>query len=466
MSKPPVKISGNPAFAYSHGKAPAAKRAMHGKGQLIIRFKEGALRPAAAAMARGGRLNAATAMKALPESVVAPLDHMAKNLGLHSVEALFAAQSKATGGMKSIAARRSHALVRSVTHSPFESLRGVTLCKVDGDAVTERHLKALRASPGIVSVEPVPLRWLTASKKKTADTSVDPMRNAQWGLRAIGWFDVTAPDAEPVEVAVLDTGIDTTHPDLAPQIAHYHHDGLGARDLLGHGTHVGGIVAAASNNAVGISGVANCRLNVWKIFPDKPDADGEFYVDSEAYLRALGEAAAADKVRVINLSIGGGGRSQLEQDLFDLLAANGKVTVAAMGNEFEEGNPVSYPAAYKNVIAVGAIDIASRRADFSNTGRHITLVAPGQDILSTLPMKASPFMDGAESQYAHWNGTSMATPFVAGALALLCAKSPAMTPQQIVARLKSSAKRLPLMKKAKFSAAYGRGLLSLPGLLK
>ena len=460
----PKKINGNPAFAYSSAKAMTAKHAEPGKEQLIIRFKQGALQPAAAALERGGHLKAAALTKALPESVAGPMRHLAESLGLRDVEPLFAASQPGASPAKSLPERRTRALVRSVTHSPFEQLRGVTVCSVDSKSITERHLKMLRASPAIASVERMPVRWLAASKKAPTVKSADPLRNSQWGLRAIGWFDVKAPDASTVEVAVLDTGIDMTHPDLGAQIAHYDRAGQSARDMIGHGTHVSGIIAAVSNNDIGICGVANCRLNVWKIFADKPDAKGDFFVDSEAYLRALGEVAGADQVRVVNLSIGGTEHSPLEQELFDLLIANGKIAVAAMGNEFEEGNPVEYPAAYKNVIGVGAVDIASRRASFSNTGKHITLAAPGQDILSTLPMKASQFME--ESEYAHWDGTSMATPFVAGALALLCAKRPSMTPQQIMERLQKSAKRLAMMKKAKFSSECGHGLLYLPTLLK
>jgi hypothetical protein len=462
MAQKPTKASGNPAFAYSRTKSMSAKHAEHTQNQLIIRFKEDALQPAVAALTRGGALKAQAFKKALPESVAAPLDHLADTLGLRRIEALFAGQPQTTASVTSLSERHARALVRSVTHSPFERLRGVTVCKVEAKTISDRHLQTLRASPAVASVERMPLRWLAASKK-TAKTA-DPLRNSQWGLRAIGWFDVKASVATPVEVAVLDTGVDMTHPDLGAQISHYDRAGQSSRDLLGHGTHVGGIIAAISNNDIGICGVANCRLNVWKIFSDKPDAGGDFFVDSEAYLRALGEVAGADRVRVVNLSIGGGEHSPLEQELFDLLIAKGKVAVAAMGNEFEEGNPVEYPAAYKNVIGVGAVDIAARRASFSNTGKHIMLAAPGQDILSTLPIKASQFMD--ETEYAHWDGTSMATPFVSGALALLCAKRPAMTPQQIMERLKKSAKRLPMMKKAKFSIECGYGLLYLPRLLK
>lgn len=433
MTNQSKKISGNPAFAYAPANATPIKRAEHGMDQLIVRFKQGALQPATAALHIGGKMTAAALHKALPEAVSGPLKYLYATLGLRDVNPLFAGTQKGAMAIKSLPERNARALVRSVMHSPFERLSGVNVCTVKTKSISEQHLKMLRASPAIASVERMPVRWLAASKKTDMVNAVDPQRNAQWGLRAIGWFDVKAPDASNVEVAVLDSGIDMTHPDLAAQIAHYDRAGQSAQDMIGHGTHVSGIIAALSNNAIGVSGVANCRLNVWKIFPDKPDAKGDFFVDSEAYLRALGEVASAAQVRVLNLSIGGTAQSPLEQDLFDLLFASGKIAVAAMGNEFDDGNPVEFPAAYKNVIGVGAVDIASRRASFSNTGKHITLAAPGQDILSTLPMKASKFMK--ESEYAHWDGTSMATPFVAGALALLCAKRPGITPQQIMDRL-------------------------------
>jgi subtilisin family serine protease len=457
------KVKGNPAFAYSKIKSAGSKHAEVDRDKLIIRFKDDALQPAAAVAARG-KATVAAFRSALPESVTGPMRRLTENLGLSEMVPLFTGRPAGSASVKSSFERHTRALVKSVTRSPAERLRGITVCKVDAKSVTEQELKRLRSSNAIASVERVPMRWLAATKKPKVKF-VDPMRNAQWGLRAIGWFDAKIPDASMVEVAVLDTGIDMTHPDLAEQIAHYDRGGAGARDLLGHGTHVSGIIAAVANNDVGIAGVANCRLNIWKIFPDTPDVDGDFVVDSEAYLRALGEVAMS-QVRVVNLSIGGTAHSPIEQDLFNLLAENGKIAVAAMGNEFEEGDPVEYPAAYENVIAVGAVDIGSRRARFSNTGKHITLVAPGQDILSTLPMKASKFMEDEESEFAHWDGTSMATPFVVGALALACAKRPTLTLAAALKLLQKRAVRLPAMKTAKFTKEFGHGLLHVPTLLK
>jgi subtilisin family serine protease len=464
MSSKPVKFVGNPSFAFSRARALARAAPRIGADKLIVRFKEDALRPAAAAVSRGGTLKAAALKRALPEALGASLDQLARSAGLRDIEPLFAPRSRAVMAAASALKRRTQSLARSVTQAPMEELRGVTVCRIDPKTLTEKKLKSLRETPGIASVERMPVRWLAATPGSAAPA--DPLRNAQWGLRAIGWFDATIPDATSVEVAVLDTGIDLTHPDIAGQVADYDRGGQGPRDVLGHGTHVAGIIAATANNDVGMTGVANCRLDVWKIFRDEPESDGGFYVDSEAYLRALGAIAGNDRVRVVNLSIGGGESSRLEQELFDLLASNGKVAVAAMGNEYEEGNPVEYPAAYRNVVAVGAVDIALRRASFSNTGRHITVCAPGQDILSTLPMKASPYMEDSESEYAHWDGTSMATPFVSGALALLCARFPGITVEEIVARLEKSARTVPAMKKKPFTQAFGHGLLDLATLLE
>jgi subtilisin family serine protease len=133
-----------------------------------------------------------------------------------------------------------------------------------------------------------------------------------------------------------------------------------------------------------------------------------------------------------------------------------------MGNEFEEGNPTEYPAAMREVCAVGATDELDKRAGFSNTGRHIDLMAPGVGILSTTPTFR---YDGdGEREYDAWDGTSMSTPHVAAAAALLLAKSPGMTPAQVIKKLTSSADRVAGAKKG--SASYGAGRLNCQKLLR
>lgn len=303
----------------------------------------------------------------------------------------------------------------------------------------------------------MPARYLMAA------AAVDPGQNMQWGLRAIHWFQASRPAANQIQVAVLDTGIDETHPDLKASIETYDHNGASATDLIGHGTHVAGTIAATINNGVGIAGVADCRINMWKIFGDQPDPDdGEYYVDGDMYFRAL-NAVRNSGCRVLNLSIGGGERSQTEQILFRRLEQAGVSVIAAMGNEFEEGNPTSYPAAYETVFAVGAVGADLRRASFSNTGAHIAVSAPGVAILSTLPMKKSAARD--ETKYASWDGTSMATPHVAGAGALYCAKNTAALPADVKKALRNCCRRVPEMGTKKFTRQHGTGLIELDTLL-
>ena len=327
--------------------------------------------------------------------------------------------------------------------------------EVKDKKTTPALLKRLRASKAIDLVEPVPNRWLSKA---------DPMINRQWGLRAIRWFDGSHPDASKIHVAVLDSGIDDGHPDLKRAIEEYHHDGNVSRDFLGHGTHVSGTIAAVVNNSIGIAGIANCRLHCWKIFDDpKPGSDDQNF-NFEYYSKGL--AAALDsEIKVINLSVGGTEHSRAEAAIFAELADAGVVVAAAMGNEHKEGNPKEYPAGYPGALGVGAIDETDKRASFSCTGAHIGLVAPGVNILSTVPRVKASFADTTD--YDSWPGTSMATPHVAGAAALVygsTVKSKAAA-DAVVKRLTSTARKLAGMKKKKFTREYGSGLLDLAAAL-
>lgn len=431
------------------------KRLSYLPGQLIIRFKEDAIpRVEPRALRSAARLTAA--VRGIPEAVTGPIDYLCGTAGLAQVRPLFAEPVQARAKIPGIRAAASKLQVlASVGGLELGMLGGFNVATMDPKRITPALLRNLNASAAVEFVEPMPARWLAARR-------TDPMRGSQWGLHAIGWFDQQRPDADTVTVAVLDTGVDATHPDLKDVVAEYDHGSYGAEDVLGHGTHVCGIVAATVNNNVGISGIANTRLKVWKIFPDRPTED-DFYVDGERYLRAL-RAVEDSGARVLNLSIGGAASSQTETILFRRLLERDVSVVAAMGNEFEDGNPVEYPAAYEGVIAVGAVDPRLNRAVFSNTGRHLHVVAPGVDILSTLPVKKSRYRD--QTRYASWDGTSMATPHVAGGAALLLAKSPRLTATGVRSALQKHAKRVPEMNGKKKTPEFGYGLLYLPNLLK
>ncbi|HEY6046753.1 MAG TPA: S8 family serine peptidase, partial [Pyrinomonadaceae bacterium] len=367
--------------------------------------------------------------------------------------------SRMTGGdaLSTAPTNVAAAFAMSVHDSEEDDLRGITLLRLARATDLTKVEKELNHTPGIEYVHAVPRRWMTARSKPN-----DPFFERQWGLEAIGWLNPDAlPDASAVKVAVLDTGVDVTHRDLENVVQSYKHEGASVEDIIGHGTHVSGIIAADINNNVGLSGICRCDLNFWKVFSDTPDPeDGEFYVDEVMYQRALNAAQNAG-VKVMNLSIGGGDPSQTERMLFRRLVDAGVTVVAAMGNEFQEGNPIEFPGAYPGIIAVGAIGKTKRRASFSNTGPHISIVAPGKGIVSTLPLKASAARHADETRYASWDGTSMATPHVTAVAALILAVNPDFTPAQVRERLISTATKLSVMGNKTKTDEYGHGLLNV-----
>lgn len=296
-----------------------------------------------------------------------------------------------------------------------------------------------------------PVRRLFGGRR--ANAGADPLASRQWGHGAIRLGHARAAagfkNATNITVAVVDSGIDPRHPDLKHVITEYKNFLRGsAKDFVGHGTHVAGIIATSAGNGLGISGVCGGKILALKALP----RGGEEF-DAPAYYRAL--RYVIGKAQVLNLSLGGE-KDRAEIDILGDVIAAGVVVIAAMGNEYEEGNPTAYPAAIRGVCAVGAIDVLDRRAGFSNTGRHIDLVAPGVAILSTTPTFR---YDGdGQQEYDAWDGTSMATPHVAGAAALVLAKSPRLAPAQVIKKLTSSADRMAGARKA--STAYGAGRLN------
>jgi subtilisin family serine protease len=393
---------------------------------------------------------------ALPTATESPFKKLEEAGLIREVKPIF---SRMTSGRSlSVAPTNvATAFAMSVRDSENEDLRGITLLRLARSTDLEKVEKDLANTPGIEYVHRVPRRWITARPKPN-----DPLFRKQWGLPAIGWLEADPlPDASAVKVGVLDTGVDITHRELENVVQAYVHDGASSQDIVGHGTHVSGIIAAETNNNVGMSGTSRCDLSVWKVFTDTPDPeDGEFYVDEVMYQRALNAARNAG-MRVVNLSIGGGDPSETEKILFRRLIDAGVTVVAAMGNEFKEDNPIEFPGAYPGVIAVGAIGKTKRRASFSNTGAHISLVAPGIGIVSTLPMKASAARGADETRYASWDGTSMATPYVSAVAALVVAANPTFTPAQVRKRLISTATKLAAMGSETKTNEYGYGLLNL-----
>jgi subtilisin family serine protease len=321
-----------------------------------------------------------------------------------------------------------------------------------------RHLETLEGEVEYAFVPPVK-RYLLPPP---ATTGPDPLLSRQWGHGAVG-INVARSSAGFVEatgvrVAVVDSGIDESHPDLQGGTISSYTNFISTedkRDIVGHGTHVAGIIAAQINNAVGIAGLCQASIEVIKGLPH-PDAT----YDADEYYRALAYAVDTG-APVLNLSLGGK-FDPVERDLIEEALEAEITVVAAMGNDYQAGNPIEYPAAYTGVIAVGACDELDRRATFSCTGDHIALVAPGVRILSTVPTYPSHFTEA--TLYDSWPGTSMATPFVAAAAALLRAKDPTLTAKAVARRLRATAD--PVAAANAFpNAEYGAGRLNIAAAL-
>jgi len=424
-------------------------------GQVVIKFEEPAVRPHFQ-----GALPPLTtaATRFIPSAVLEPLQYLRTNAGLGSVVPIFSPRvaQVADAAVRS-SVRDRLAVAASISDEDDADLAGINVLSLDPRKVTPSLLRRVNAANAVTFAQRVPARWL-ASPRRTAD----PERNVQWSLRAISWFQANRPSIRGVRVAILDTGIDKTHPEFDGVHVEYHHAQLSQQDIVGHGTHVAGTIAAQVNNQVGIAGVANCGLAVWKIFGDAPASDGQFYVDPNRYYRALRDVARSGAL-ALNLSLGGTVQDPAESRLISVIQRAGVAVVAAMGNEYELGNPTVFPAAFEGVNSVGAIDVAGRRASFSSTGRHIDLVAPGVGILSTVPRRRNPHRN--EVNYTAWDGTSMATPHVTAAVALTAMRFADMAADDVRRHLRSRATRLPAMGRRSWTQEYGTGLLNLQSAL-
>ncbi|MCO5175465.1 MAG: S8 family serine peptidase [Thermomicrobiales bacterium] len=245
-------------------------------------------------------------------------------------------------------------------------------------------------------------------------TPNDPRVSEQWHLEnggqgsgiadsdidAYAAWDVTSGS---VAIAILDTGIDTSHPDLSGKISKSVNfsSSPSALDVNGHGTHVAGIVAARTGNGVGVAGVCpGCTIFNVKVLAD--NGNGSWAGIVEGIYWAVDNGA-----KVINMSLGGTASSSSLSSAINYAWSRGVVVVAAAGNE--SSTSAFYPAYLPNVIAVASTNNRDQKSSFSNYGTWVSVAAPGESILSTV----------RGTSYGLKSGTSMASPVVAGLAGLV-----------------------------------------------
>jgi thermitase len=260
---------------------------------------------------------------------------------------------------------------------------------------------------------------------------------SQWAPQFIGAeqaWNSTLGDPS-IKIAIVDTGIDADHPDLAGKVVltKNYVKGEKASDTFGHGTHVAGIAAANINNGTGTAGICGlCSLMSVKVL----GADGSGLTSNVA----SGIVYATDfGARIINLSLGSSSRTTITRDALDYALSNNALPVVAMGNSNTDF--VGDLAYWYSALSVGAIDQRGAKASFSNFGLQTDVTAPGVAVLSTMPTYVVTLNTqyGYKTNYDALSGTSMATPVVAGLAGLILSRSPGLTASQVKGMIESAA---------------------------
>lgn len=291
---------------------------------------------------------------------------------------------------------------------------------INGKAVVlpnKAAAESLSKAAGVKYVEPDYVATINAKGQ--------PAQSLPWGVDKID-ADLVWPTSTGigVKVAILDTGISLSHPDLKNNVkggVNTINPAKSANDDNGHGSHVAGIVAA-SNNSIGVIGVGP-SINLYAVKVLNAAGSG-YYSD---IIEGL-QWSVQNGMKVVNMSFGASVGTQSLHDAIIAANSSGITLVAAAGNG-GIASPVGYPAAYPEVIAVAATNVNNQVASFSSAGPEVDVAAPGVSVYSTYK----------GSSYATLNGTSMAAPHVTGSAAMLISTKGLTSPADIEARLEATA---------------------------
>lgn len=327
-----------------------------------------------------------------------------------------------------------------------------------GDTLTEAEIKEIEEKYNVTFSNDTPKNGIyvinTTDESNTTTLSDDldatletdiPVKmsadTVDWGVTRIGaekiWVDSTGSS---VRIAVIDTGVELTHSDLSANLItgyDFVNNDTNPSDDNGHGTHVSGIIASTQNSVGNIGAAYQAKIMPVKVLNNQ----GYGYLSDVA----KGIYYAADNgARIINMSLGSPSDSLTLKNAVNYAASKGVIMVAAAGNE--GGSSCQYPAAYTSVICVGATDTSNKLASFSNMGAELS--APGVSNYSTY----------IGNTYRYMSGTSMATPHVAGATAVVASFCNACTATEIRTVLKNTAVDLGT---TGYDSVFGYGLVDL-----
>ncbi|MFF5208047.1 S8 family serine peptidase [Streptosporangium sp. NPDC000396] len=338
-------------------------------------------------------------------------------------------------------------------------------CPRPSDEVTVVYACVLGAVPAVVVPAASPCSHILPPPIR-ADDIATTARTLQWPLAPLGTSKAwRRTRGEEVTVAVLDTGVDSDHPDLSGAV-------INGPDLTGsgrdgpprchHGTAMASIIAGrghGANHAQGVIGIAPAAT----ILSIKVTLDNDDPQRGRTSLRvqnplARGIRYAADHgAKVISMSLGGGSGSwngsAIEEKAVRYALGRGAVLVASSGNDGSGPNRKNFPAAYPGVMAVGAVDEKMRVAPFSNRQEYLSVVAPGTRIVSA----------GGTDSYVVGDGTSAAAAMVTGVVALIRSEFPRLTPAQVRQAIETGTTRAPA---GGHSPAYGHGVINAARALK